>query len=69
MEKCTGCFDRIEAKMMPACATLCAHRALQWGKWDETSVQGTATTENFSSPSLTRPRIRFINDPYPAEGK
>ena len=69
MEKCTGCFDRIEAGMTPACASLCPTGALQWGKWDEISKQGSATTENFSSPNLTKPRIRFINDPYPEQGK
>jgi len=69
MEKCTGCFDRVGEGVMPACATLCPTGALQFGKWAEISKQGSATTANFSDPSLTKPRIRFINDPYPAEAK
>jgi len=65
MEKCTGCFDRVEAGNQPACATLCPTGALQWGKWSEISAKGSAATANFANPAGTRPRIRFVNDPFP----
>lgn len=65
MEKCTGCFDRIEAGGQPACAELCPTGALQWGKWSEISSKGSETTEGFVG-QYTRPHLRFVNDPYPA---
>ena len=65
MEKCTGCFDRIEVGLQPACATLCPTGALRWGKWSEIEQQGSEQTTNFASPRLTQPRIRFVNDLYP----
>lgn len=65
MEKCTGCYDRIETGLQPACAAICPTGALKWGKWSEISAAGTATTENFANPNQTKPHIRFINDPYP----
>jgi formate dehydrogenase iron-sulfur subunit len=69
MEKCTGCLDRVGAQMEPACASLCPTDALQFGKWDEISRLGSPTTVNFNDPALTKPRIRFINDPYPEAAK
>lgn len=60
MEKCTMCFDRVEDKMQPACATLCPTGALRWGPWEEISGQGVTRVDGFSNPALTRPRIRFI---------
>lgn len=65
MEKCTGCFDRIEMDLQPACATVCPTGALQWGKWSEIEQKGAVQTANFASPWMTQPRIRFVNDLYP----
>ena len=64
MEKCTMCFDRIEAGLQPACATLCSTEAVQLGKWSEISTKGSATAENIANPKQTKPHIRFVNDPY-----
>lgn len=64
MEKCTGCFVRVEAELRPACATMCPTGALQWGKWQELSGQGTDRIEGFQSPTLTRPAIRFVTAPW-----
>jgi Fe-S-cluster-containing dehydrogenase component len=61
MKKCTMCYDRIDAGMAPACATLCPTNALQWGKWEDISGQGTAQVPGFSDPSLTKPGIRFLS--------
>jgi anaerobic dimethyl sulfoxide reductase subunit B (iron-sulfur subunit) len=61
MQKCTFCSDRIDAGADPACVSLCPTGALQWGKWDELSGQGTNKVAGFSDPSLTEPRIRFLS--------
>lgn len=66
-QKCTGCFDRIEVGLQPACASLCPTGALQWGKWSEIEPQGSAETTNFGNTRQTLPRIRFVNDPYPVK--
>jgi Fe-S-cluster-containing dehydrogenase component len=59
--KCTMCADRIDAGLMPACATICPTGALQWGKWDEISAKGDARVNHFNNPALTRPHIRFAS--------
>lgn len=66
MEKCTGCFDRIETGLEPACATICPTGALQFGEWDDIRTQGVDRVPNFTNPAQTRPHIRFITTPYPA---
>jgi anaerobic dimethyl sulfoxide reductase subunit B len=68
MEKCTGCYDRVDAGMQPACAALCPTGALQWGKWSEIEQLGSATMPGFVG-GYTRPRIRFVNDPFPVDIK
>lgn len=65
MEKCTGCFDRIEAGKEPACSTLCPTGALQFGKWEDIQSVGVDRIDNFANPAQTRPHIRFIVTPYP----
>ncbi|MCC6539819.1 MAG: 4Fe-4S dicluster domain-containing protein [Bryobacterales bacterium] len=62
MQKCTGCFDRVEGGMQPACVTVCPTEALQWGKWSDIARRGAAP----ASGAWTQPRLRFVNDPYPA---
>ncbi|MBK9167373.1 MAG: 4Fe-4S dicluster domain-containing protein [Bryobacterales bacterium] len=64
MEKCTMCADRIDAGLQPACASVCPTHALQWGRWDEISHQGAAQVEDFSTPVLTKPAIRFVTEPW-----
>lgn len=60
MEKCTMCADRIDAKLQPACATLCPTEALKWGKWNDIAGQGAAQVRGFANPAQTRPAIRFV---------
>lgn len=60
MEKCTMCSSRIDAGMPPACATVCPTRALVWGEWEQIKDKGVERVENFSSPALTKPAIRFV---------
>lgn len=65
MEKCTGCFDRIEEGLQPACAALCPTGALQWGKWSEIAGMGSPSWEGFVG-EYTKPHLRFVTDPYPS---
>jgi DMSO reductase iron-sulfur subunit len=61
MQKCTGCYDRVDAGLAPACAALCPTQALQWGDWESISQQGTDHVNGFSDPSFTKPAIRFLS--------
>ncbi len=60
MEKCTGCFDRVDQKLKPACATICPTNALQWGPWAEVAGKGADRVAGFKTPVTTRPRMRFV---------
>ena len=62
MQKCTMCADRIDQKLEPACATLCPTGALQWVEWDSIKDAGTDRVGGYSSPDLTRPRMRFVTN-------
>ena len=64
MEKCTGCYDRIEVGLQPACATLCPTGALKWGKWEDIAGMGSESMVGFVG-GYTMPRLRFVTDPYP----
>jgi Fe-S-cluster-containing dehydrogenase component len=66
MEKCTGCYDRIDAGLAPACATVCPTGALQWGKWSDISKMGSSTMEGFVG-EYTIPHLRFVTTPYPTK--
>ncbi|MBK9170856.1 MAG: 4Fe-4S dicluster domain-containing protein [Bryobacterales bacterium] len=61
MEKCTMCVDRVDQNLEPACSTICPTGALQWGEWDQIQGQGVDRIENFSTPILTRPAMRFVD--------
>ena len=62
MQKCTMCADRVDQKLEPACATLCPTGALKWGEWDTVRTVGTDRVPGYSSPDLTRPRMRFVTN-------
>jgi Fe-S-cluster-containing dehydrogenase component len=64
MEKCTGCFDRIELGMQPACSALCPTGALSWGKWSDIKNRGSAEWPGLPG-TYTAPRIRYVTDDYP----
>jgi formate dehydrogenase iron-sulfur subunit len=67
MQKCTGCFDRIEQNLQPACVAVCPTGALQFGEWDRIQAQGSSTIEGFNNRAQTRPHIRFITDGWAAK--
>jgi Fe-S-cluster-containing dehydrogenase component len=67
MEKCTGCWDRIDAGLAPACVTLCPTGALQWGEWTKIASQGVDELPGFKYPGTTRPRIRFVTAGWTAK--
>lgn len=49
INKCTGCLDRVEQGMKPACVTTCQPGALQFGDRDEML-------------SIARERVAYLND-------
>jgi DMSO reductase iron-sulfur subunit len=65
MDKCTMCFDRLDQGLEPACVAVCPTGALQFGRWDEIQELGVGVTENFVPPNYTRPKVRFVAEPYP----
>ncbi|MDZ4800498.1 MAG: 4Fe-4S dicluster domain-containing protein [Bryobacteraceae bacterium] len=67
MEKCTGCFDRIEVGLQPACAEVCPTAALRWGKWSDIANAGSESWEGYVG-AYTKPHLRFVTDPYPMKG-
>lgn len=58
VSKCTMCVHRVDAGLMPACATTCLTGALQYvqdfvGETDSYPI-------GFNAPFLTRPNVQFI---------
>ncbi|HET8549142.1 MAG TPA: 4Fe-4S dicluster domain-containing protein, partial [Bryobacteraceae bacterium] len=66
MQKCDGCFARIEQDLQPACVTLCPTGALRFGDWDEIQREGSSTIDGFNNRAQTRPRIRFVTSGWTA---
>jgi Fe-S-cluster-containing dehydrogenase component len=56
--KCTACFHRRDAGLLPACATACVTGAIQFVSdfTDETHE----VPDGFADPALTRPNITFV---------
>lgn len=67
MEKCTGCIDRLEKGLKPACVDTCPQRALDFGPEEEIVAKygNVRTIEGeFADPSLTKPNIVFTPKVY-----
>lgn len=60
-EKCTFCFDRLEAGMKPACVATCIGRALTHTDDFDFSDSGRSAPKNFADPAKTKPAIAFEN--------
>jgi len=56
VEKCTFCYQRIDAGLAPACVTTCVGRALEFG-YDVGPTD--IVPEGFADPALTGPSVRF----------
>lgn len=60
-EKCTGCVQRIDAGLLPACVTTCVGKALTWVDSFDYASEGHGTPpEGFAPTSLTHPSIKFV---------
>lgn len=62
MEKCTGCIDRLEKGLKPACVVSCPQRSLDFGPEEEIVAKyGNVrlVKGGFADPSLTKPNIVF----------
>jgi len=62
MEKCTGCIDRLEKGLKPACVVSCPLRAIDFGPEEEIVAKHGNIRQvegGFADPSITRPNIVF----------
>jgi anaerobic dimethyl sulfoxide reductase subunit B (iron-sulfur subunit) len=67
MEKCTGCIDRLEKGLKPACVVSCPQRALDFGPEEEIVAKYGNVRQaegGFADPSLTKPNIVFTPRKY-----
>lgn len=60
MWKCSGCPDRVDAGLLPACADACPTEALSFGPLDEFDRIGVREIARFANPNKTHPAVRFI---------
>ncbi|WNS74068.1 4Fe-4S dicluster domain-containing protein [Bacillus sp. DTU_2020_1000418_1_SI_GHA_SEK_038] len=67
MNKCSMCFERLDAGELPICVQNCPLEAIQIVDLNEPQYQNLAkTVPGFPDPSITQPNIRFI---LPKAGK
>ncbi len=59
MYKCTGCIDRVENGMKPACAQICQPGAIQFGDYDELMPKAQARVAELQ---LTNPKAHLYGD-------
>ncbi|HEX9149195.1 MAG TPA: 4Fe-4S dicluster domain-containing protein [Thermoanaerobaculia bacterium] len=60
MTKCTGCFDRVDQGLLPACVDACPAEALKFGPLAEIDREGIREIPRFPNPNRTRPAVRFV---------
>ena len=58
VSKCTMCVHRLDACLVPACATACLTGAIQFV--EDLTTEPTAVPEGFNDPALTHPNINFV---------
>jgi len=56
--KCTACFHRLDAGLLPACATTCLTGALQFVA--DFTGETTNAPDGFANPALTQPNVDFV---------
>jgi formate dehydrogenase iron-sulfur subunit len=57
--KCTGCIDRVENGMKPACAQICQPGAIQFGDYNEMMAKAEARVAELQ---LTNPKAHLYGD-------
>ena len=60
ISKCSGCFDRVDQGLQPACADTCPTGALRFGPLSELEHEGVREIPRFSNPNRTWPAVRFV---------
>ena len=55
--KCTFCYDRQKAGLMPACATACPTQSIQFGLYDELQERGAKRVEELKERGYTDARV------------
>ncbi|GAA2794047.1 4Fe-4S dicluster domain-containing protein [Saccharopolyspora taberi] len=65
--KCTMCYDRLGAGLMPACATACPTESIQYGPLDELRERAAARVEELHGQGVTDARL-YGHDPEDGVG-
>ena len=60
--KCTLCYDRISDDLMPACATACPTKSIQYGPLDELREAAAKRVEHLHESGVTEARL-YGDDP------
>src|SRR5690606_854068 len=60
--KCTLCYDRLGAGMMPACAQACPTQSIQYGPLDELREQAKQRVERLHADGVSEARL-YGDDP------
>jgi formate dehydrogenase iron-sulfur subunit len=60
-QKCTLCYDRLRADMMPACAKACPTESIQFGDLDELRERAQQRVEQLHASGVTNARL-YLED-------
>ena len=60
ISKCSGCSDRVDLGLQPACVDTCPTEALRFGPLAELEALGIREIPRFSNPNRTWPAVRFV---------
>jgi formate dehydrogenase iron-sulfur subunit len=60
-QKCTLCYDRLEAGAMPACAQACPTESIQYGDLDELRERAAARVATLHESGVTEARLYLEN--------
>jgi formate dehydrogenase iron-sulfur subunit len=61
-QKCTLCYDRLEAGAMPACAQACPTESIQYGDLDELRERAAARVATLHEQGVSEARL-YLEDP------
>jgi formate dehydrogenase iron-sulfur subunit len=61
-QKCTLCYDRLEAGHAPACAQACPTESIQFGDLDELRVRAQARVDELHETGVSSARL-YLDDP------
>jgi formate dehydrogenase iron-sulfur subunit len=62
VQKCTLCYDRLDAGHMPACAQACPTQSIQYGDLDELRARAAARVDTLHDAGVPEARL-YLDDP------